>query len=141
LPGRVVLDFNQSLSQDKKFLLEDGDRIVVPALHKVVYLFGDFRNPSNLAYDPALKVKDYLKLVGGVKDTAFDEIIVIDPDGKSHVYLSGIFSRSNVEIYPGSIIYAPRNIGKLSGVQYAASVSPILSSLAISLASLNSIKD
>jgi protein involved in polysaccharide export with SLBB domain len=104
-------------------------------------LFGDFRNPSNLAYDPALKVKDYLKLVGGVKDTAFDEIIVIDPDGKSHVYLSGIFSRSNVEIYPGSIIYAPRNIGKLSGVQYAASVSPILSSLAISLASLNSIKD
>lgn len=141
LPGRVVLDFNQSLSQDNKFLLEDGDKIVVPALHKVVYLFGDFRNPSNLAYDPALKVKDYLKLVGGVKDTAFDEIIVIDPDGKSHVYLSGIFSRSNVEIYPGSIIYAPRNVGKLSGVQYAASVSPILSSLAISLASLNSIKD
>lgn len=141
LPGRVVLDFKKSIYQDNKFVIENGDKIIIPALQKVVYLFGDFRKPSNLVYDPSLKVKDYLKLVGGVKDTAFNELIVIDPDGKSHVYSSSIFTRSNIEIYPGSIIYAPRNIGKLTGVQYASSISPILSSLAISLASLNSIKD
>lgn len=141
LPGRVVLDFKKSIYQDNKFVIENGDKIIIPALQKVVYLFGDFRKPSNLIYNPSFKVKDYLKLVGGVKDTAFNELIVIDPDGKSHVYSSSIFSRSNIEIYPGSIIYAPRNIGKLTGVQYASSISPILSSLAISLASLNSIKD
>jgi polysaccharide export outer membrane protein len=71
LPGRVVLDFKKSIYQDNKFVIENGDKIIIPALQKVVYLFGDFRKPSNLVYDPSLKVKDYLKLVGGVKDTAF----------------------------------------------------------------------
>ena len=142
LPGRVVLDFNEAVSGNmKNFTLEDGDRIVIPSMQRVVYLFGDFRNPSNLSYDPNLKVKNYIELVGGIKDSAFDELIVIDPDGRSHVYKKSLFANSNIEIYPGSIIYAPRDIGKLSGVQYAASISPILSSLAISLASLNSIKD
>jgi hypothetical protein len=47
----------------------------------------------------------------------------------------------DVDIYPGSIIYAPRDIGKLGGLTYASSLAPILSSLAISLASLNSISD
>ena len=43
-------------------------------------------------------------------------------------------------IYPGSIIYAPREIGKLEGIQFTATLAPIVSSLALSLASLNSIK-
>jgi len=142
LPGRVILDFNEALSgRIKNFTLEDGDRIVIPSMQRVVYLFGDFRNPSNLSYDPSLKVSDYIKLVGGVKDSAFDELVVIDPDGKANVYKKSFFRASDIEIYPGSIIYAPRNIGKLTGVQYASSISPILSSLAISLASLNSISD
>jgi polysaccharide export outer membrane protein len=142
LPGRVVLDFNEAISGKlKNFALEDGDKIVIPSMERVVYLFGDFRNPSNLSYDSTFNVKNYIDLVGGVKDSAFNELIVIDPDGKSHVYKRTFFDRSDIEIYPGSIIYAPRDIGKLTGIQYASSISPILSSLAISLASLNSIKN
>ena len=52
-----------------------------------------------------------------------------------------LFSLDSINIYPGSIIYAPRDIGKVTGVKYAATVSPILSSLALTLASLNSIND
>lgn len=142
LPGRVVLDFNEAISGNMtNFTLEDGDRIVIPSMQRVVYLFGDFRNPSNISYDPGLNINDYIDLVGGIKDSAFDELVVIDPDGRSHVYTKSLFGGSNIEIYPGSIVYAPRDIGKLTGVQYAASISPILSSLAISLASLNSISD
>jgi polysaccharide export outer membrane protein len=142
LPGRVVLDFNEAISGKlNNFALEDGDKIVIPSMERVVYLFGDFRNPSNLSYDSTFNVKNYIDLVGGVKDSAFNELIVIDPDGKSHVYKRTFFDRSDIEIYPGSIIYAPRDIGKLTGIQYASSISPILSSLAISLASLNSIKN
>jgi protein involved in polysaccharide export with SLBB domain len=142
LPGRVILDFNEAISGNMiNFTLEDGDNIVIPSMQRVVYLFGDFRNPSNLSYDPSLDISDYIDSVSGVKDSAFDELIVIDPDGKSHLYTKKFFNRSDIEIYPGSIIYAPRDIGKLTGVQYAASISPILSSLAISLASLNSISN
>ena len=80
-------------------------------------------------------------MAGGLKDSADNEIIVIDPDGRTQVYTKAFLRSSSIDIYPGSIIYAQRDISKIKGVQYAATISPILSSLAISLASLNSISD
>ena len=143
--GRVVVDFEKispTLDQSQDIKLENNDRIVIPALQKIVYLFGDFKNPSNLSYKSDYSVSDYIDLVGGLRDSAYTEILVIDPDGKTHIYHSRkLFLAKSAQIYPGSIIYAPRNIGKLSGVMYASSVSPILSSLALSLASLNSISN
>jgi len=143
--GRVITDFNISkIEKNPKLdlLLQDKDKIIVPALQKVVYLFGDFKSPTNTRYDSSLSIKDYIKLAGGLKDSALSEIIVIDPDGNSHNYQTKLaFFGSEAEIYPGSIIYAPRNIGKINGLQYAATVSPVLSNLALALASLNSIND
>ena len=87
-------------------------------------------------------INDYIKRVGGLKKSAFNDLVIIDPDGTTHLFNSrSLRFGSVVDIYPGSIIYAPRDIGKLSGVMYASTVSPILSSLALSLASLNSISD
>jgi polysaccharide biosynthesis/export protein len=143
--GRIVTDFSllaMKSDPSKNFVLAHNDRIIIPPLQKVVYLFGDFRKPSNLVFKPGMRVSDYIKLAGGLKESAFKELVVIDPNGKTHIYNNkfSLYS-SSVEIYPGSIIYAPRNIGKLSGLRYASTVSPILSSLAISLASLNSISE
>jgi len=81
-------------------------------------------------------------MAGGLKKSAYSELVVIDPDGKTNIYEKSIlFSLNSIDIYPGSIIYAPRDIGKVTGVKYAATVSPILSSLALTIASLNSISD
>jgi protein involved in polysaccharide export with SLBB domain len=105
-------------------------------------MFGDFKNPANITYNSELGVEDYLGFAGGLKKSAYNELVVIDPDGTSHVYKPGILPfKKDIDLYPGSIIYAPRDIGKLSGITYAAAVSPILSSLALSLASLNSISN
>ena len=106
-------------------------------------MFGDFRNPSNITYDPNTSLSEYIQIAGGPKESAYREIVIIDPDGKTHIYSTSFFSvlDTQVNIYPGSIIYAPRDIGKLSGVLYASTVAPILSGLAISLASLNSINN
>ncbi len=142
--GRVVAEFNlNKLREDpsKDLVLKHKDRIVIPPLEKVVYLFGDFKKPTNLSYNPNLNIEDYMKKAGGLNESSQKEIIVIDPSGVSNIYSKGLFTSSNIEIYPGSIIYAPRDIGKIEGIRYAATVSPILSSLAISLASLNSISD
>ena len=137
--GRVILDFNDP---SEEVFLDHNDRVVVPRLPNVVYMFGDFKNPANITYKSKLKIKDYLEYAGGLKPSAYDELVIIDPDGTSHVYKRNLLAfSSGIDIYPGSIIYAPRNIGKLSGITYAAAVSPILSALAISLASLNSISD
>lgn len=145
LDGRVVADFYlENIKSDpaKDIKLLDNDKIFIPPLQKVVYLFGDFTNPSNVSFDSELKIQDYIELVGGLKKSSFNQLVIIDPNGKTHIYNTKLLGKlKNIEIYPGSIIYAPRNIGKLSGITYASALSPILSSLAISLASLNSISD
>jgi protein involved in polysaccharide export with SLBB domain len=141
--GRVITHFDQDLIESdpsKDITLKDKDRIVIPRLEKVVYSFGDFRNPSNMLFQPELKLSDYVQTSGGFNDSSSRDIIVIDPDGKTNIYEDRLLSFSrDIQIYPGSIIYAPRNIGSMSPIAYASVVSPILSNLAISLASLNSI--
>ncbi len=142
--GRVVAEFNISkLKKDpsKDIILKHKDRIVIPPLEKVVYLFGDFKKPTNLSYNPNSNIQDYISMAGGLNDSAQKDIIIIDPSGVSNVYKKGLFASQKIELYPGSVIYAPRDIGKIEGIRYAATISPILSSLAISLASLNSISD
>jgi hypothetical protein len=143
--GRVITSFNLSdlkKNPSMQIKLENNDHIVIPSLQKIVYLFGEFKNPSNLTYNSSYSVNDYIKFVGGLRDSAFSELLVIDPDGTTHLYnTKALLFSADAAIYPGSIIYAPRDIGKLSGVMYASTVSPILSSLALSLASLNSISD
>jgi protein involved in polysaccharide export with SLBB domain len=144
--GRVIANFNTEFLRSNPgmdLVLADNDKIVIPELEKVVYLFGEFKNPINTTYSSDLSLKNYLRLAGGLKKSANKDLIVIDPDGQAHVYSSGLigWSRDSIDIYPGSIIYAPRDVGKLEGVMYAATLSPILSSLALSLASLNSINN
>ena len=70
-----------------------------------------------------------------------DKIIVINPDGQAQTISQFTLLSNGIEIYPGSVIYVPREIGKVDGISFAATFAPILSSLALSLASLNSIND
>ncbi len=148
LTGRVIADFNVRNLEDnpsRDITLEHNDRLVIPAMQKVVYMFGDFKNPSNFTYDPNLDISEYIELAGGLKESAYSEVIIIDPDGRTQTFERRFFVKAfasrSVSIYPGSIIYAPRDIGKLSGLAYAATISPVLSSLALTLASFNSITD
>ena len=143
--GRIVADFNLNelrAQPSKDIALFNNDKIIIPEMQKVIYMFGAFKNPSNYTYDANLSIKSYIEAAGGLNKSAYKEIIVIDPDGNTQVYNRSLFSLSqNVDLYPGSIIYAPRDVGKLSGLSYAATISPVLSSLALTLASFNSIKD
>ena len=69
-------------------------------------------------------------------------MLVIDPDGQTNIYNANRWAfASSFALYPGSIIYASRDIGELNGVVYASAVAPILSSVALSLASLNAINN
>ena len=68
-------------------------------------------------------------------------IILVYPDGKSKLVSRSIFSFSNESILPGSVIYASRDLRKLDNLRLASTLAPIVSSIAISLASLNSISN
>ena len=145
--GRVISEFNQAKLANNPhldILIEDQDQIVIPPLSTQVYLFGEFNDPGARRYDTSLSLQDYISSVGKLKKSSDKDLLIIGPDGTTTYYqssrLSSIFSEE-YEIYPGTIIYAPRSIGKVEGIQLASVVAPILSSLAISLASLNSINN
>ena len=90
--GRILAEFDVDKLSDGEndIRLMHNDRIVIPPMQKVIYTFGDFRNPSNSKYDPKLTVSDYIKLAGGLKESSFNEIVVIDPDGKTSIYNSKV---------------------------------------------------
>lgn len=143
--GRVVVNFNINKIKNnpaEDLLLESDDRIVIPNMNKVLYMFGDFMNPMTVTYDASMSVNDYISMSGGLKDSANTKLLIIDPDGKTSIFNANRWAfSSKVDLYPGSIIYATRDIGELNGIVYASTVAPILSSVALSLASLNAIND
>jgi protein involved in polysaccharide export with SLBB domain len=146
LKGRMIVEFDLTKTEvdpEKDTPLVDGDEIYIPVVPSHVYLFGDFREPAIVPFQPQNSLNDYIKLAAGKNSSSARHFIIIDPNGSSHYVPENFLSAfgRTVDIYPGSIIYMPREMGKIKGLQYAQAISPVLSSLAISLASLNSISN
>ena len=87
----------------------------------------------------------YINRSGGLTRIASsDFIFIVSPNGETlKVQTNGIkrFVQQNIDIYPGSVIYVPKHIGKIEGINLYATIAPIFSSLALSIASLNSINN
>jgi polysaccharide export outer membrane protein len=145
--GRVTTEFDLSKLNNNSRLdiaLEDGDQIVIPEYRSEVYVLGDVLNPGAKLYQPNLSSNDYIELSGGYgKYSEKNRSIIIHPNGDTVLFNAKYFNflGQKIDIYPGSIIYVPREIGQIEGINYAAVVAPIFSSLALSLASLNSINN
>lgn len=146
--GRVVSEFDfQVLKENpaKRTLLKDHDEIHIPARSDVVYVYGDVGNPKALSFNDMQPANDYISFAGGLNRTADkSHILVISPNGEASILNMSKFPnilREDIDIYPGSLIYVPAKIGSVQGVEFYSVIAPIFSSLALSLASLNSISD
>ena len=85
---------------------------------------------------------DYIEKSGGLNDFADkSSIIIVQPNGESNKIQLRNFSGFKSDIFPGSVIYVPRNLKQIDGIELGSIVAPIVSSLAISLASINSISN
>ncbi|EKO36171.1 polysaccharide biosynthesis/export protein [SAR86 cluster bacterium SAR86E] len=142
--GRLSAEFSKrKVAQDPSLdtVLADGDEIYIPYFTSDVFVSGDVLNPGGRRYSSDLKLSDYINQSGGLGRFADeDRIVVIKPDGDAEVLKAKLFfAGSDPEISPGTTIFVPREIGKLEGIAFTATLAPIVSSLALSLASLNSI--
>jgi protein involved in polysaccharide export with SLBB domain len=144
--GRIVAEFELSelkRSPSSNRFLEDGDSIHIPTYSSDVYVFGEVMSAGPIPFQEKNSAMDYINSSGSfsrVADT--DRIILITPDGRPSLVAAGLFSKFNEDqILPGSVIYIPRQIGKVDGINLAATLSPIISSFALSIASLNSINN
>ena len=140
--GRIVTTFNLSEiasnpSIDRR--IEDKDTIFIPKFKNDVYVFGEVLSPGSIPYKENFSVYDFIDSSGSFARHADKKhLVVVSPDGQSSGVRSTLFNR-NIEVLPGSVIYVPRKLGELNGLDFATGVAPVVSSLALTLASLNSL--
>jgi protein involved in polysaccharide export with SLBB domain len=150
--GRVIAEFDLDILSAKPDLdtyLEDGDEIFVPAKTQQVYIFGDVAQEGAVRYMPNANIDKYLSMAGNMLETADKkQIFIVYPNGETYRYNSSSSILSIVQvadnnelIYPGSIIYVPKKADIGSNLLVAQIWAPIISGLALSLASLNALNN
>ena len=146
--GRVITDFdlvNLKNNIQSNIYLNDEDTIHVPSYDSNVYIFGEVGNPGSVVFNESANMKEYIDKAGGfTRYSSKDSVFIVSPNGETRkVYANGLrqYIAQDIDVYPGSVIYVPRHIGKIEGVNFYATVAPIFSSLALSIASLNSINN
>jgi protein involved in polysaccharide export with SLBB domain len=146
--GRVIVELNQSKLKGNiqdNIYLADGDEIYIPSYSSNVFIFGEVGNPGSVLFKEGETMKDYINRSGGLtRYSSKDSIFIVSPNGETKkVHVSGLrnYLSTEAEIYPGSVIYIPRHVGKIEGINYYATIAPIFSSLALSVASLNTINN
>lgn len=131
--GRMTIDMPAILSGDKQadVMLQDGDKLYVPALQNVVSIQGMVQFPSSHVYDGNLSVNDYLSRAGGTKKQAdTDRIYVIKANGS--VMLPGdswFGGRKSLE--PGDTVVVPIDSDYLDNLSIMTSATQILYQLGV----------
>jgi protein involved in polysaccharide export with SLBB domain len=146
--GRVIVEFNESKLLDNiqdNIYLNDGDEIHIPTYTSNVYVFGEVGNPGSVIFQDGISMQEYINMSGGLtRYSSNDSIFIVSPNGETKkVHISGLkkYLGQNIDVYPGSLIYVPRHVAKIEGINYLATLAPIFSSLALSVASINSINN
>ena len=145
--GRVVINLLNDSSIDL-YKIKEGDELFVPERNNVVYVYGEISSEGAVMYSDGQDVAYFVEKSGGYKRFADNEsIYILHPNGESQLYRSkrNIFERSpknEIKIYPGSIIFVPRELDDSAPRRLAAQAYvSILGNLGIALASLSAIND
>jgi protein involved in polysaccharide export with SLBB domain len=143
--GRIQIEFDTdkiSLNPSLDTILQDQDKIVISNFDNQIHVFGEVMNSGSFRFNSNLGIEDYIFSGGGLSDFADkNSIVLVLPDGTAKVYQKSFLKYSNLDIYPGTVIYIPRKIGKLDGLNFASTAAPIFSALALSIASVASISN
>ena len=144
--GRVVIDL---LNEGSDFYsIQEGDELFIPERNNVVYVYGEISTEGAVMYSELQDVEYFVEKSGGYKQFADNKsIYILHPNGESQLYRSqrNIFERSpksEIRIYPGSIIFVPRELDDSAPRRLAAQAYvSLLGNLGLTLASLSAISN
>jgi len=145
--GRVVIDLQDQETLDL-YSVKENDSLYIPETNNVVYVYGETSIEGAVMFSENQTAEYFIKKSGGYKKYADKEAIyILHPNGESQLYSSkrNIFEsspQSSTTIYPGSIIFVPRELDEATPRRLAAQAYvSILGNLGIALASLSSINN
>lgn len=145
--GRIVIDI-LSIESRKSLGIQEGDTLLVPEKNNNVYVYGEVSSEGSVMYQENGDIDYFIDKSGGTKKYAdTSSIYVLHPNGESSRYSikRNIFEnspKSDIQVYPGSIIFVPRRIDNSSSKTLAAQAYvTILGNLGLALASLSSISN
>ena len=146
--GRINAEFNLEKLESNPSLnvkLMEGDEIIIPEVVDHIYVFGEIANQGTTSYAANQTLSGYLNNVGGMTDYADgSSIFILHPNGMSErVSRKNVFreNREELIIYPGSIIFVPREIPNTFRAEVFQGYASILGNLGVSLASISVLKD
>lgn len=144
--GRVVIDLLNEGSD--LYNVQEGDELFIPERNNVVYVYGEISTEGAVMYSELKDVEYFVQKSGGYKQFADTKsMYLLHPNGESQLYRSqrSIFERtpkSDIRIYPGSIIFVPRELDDSAPRRLAAQAYvSLLGNLGLTLASLSAISN
>lgn len=148
--GRVSAEFDlEKLKNDPSLdiLLQDGDKVTIPEFLDHIYIFGEINAEGTIRYKEGADFKYYIDKKGGYSPYANKKnVYVLHPNGETTLVADNknIFMRQrkdNMVLYPGSVIFIPRETAKIPFSVAAQAYASILGNIGVSLASVSVLKD
>jgi len=138
--GRIAMDADPSLlaaNPARDPLLEAGDVVFIPQRPSTVAVLGEVMQPGSYSYQPGMSVDQYIKKAGGYAQFANDDMtFIVMPDGSARRIETSWLSFDVTTLPPGSTIVVPRDLAPLFTRQIILDVTSIMSSFAVTIASL-----
>lgn len=143
--GRVVLQLAPEATELPALLLEDGDRLFVPARPSSVGVFGSVFNSGNYLYLSGRTLDDYLRVAGGPTRGADEgSVFVVRANGQvvssrqSAGWFRGGNQIGNVRAEAGDTVFVPEEMDKTTFIQTAKDWTLLLYQLGIGVAGIKS---
>lgn len=140
--GRVVLQMPPDTRELPKLMLEDGDRVFVPATPSSIGVFGSVFNVGSYLREDGRTLADYLKQAGGpTRGADAGSTFVLRANGTvvSNLQKPGWGgglrdSFESVPALPGDTLFVPEELDKTTFVQHAKDWTQILAQFALGVA-------
>ncbi|WP_431856202.1 SLBB domain-containing protein [Azospirillum sp.] len=139
--GRIVVEADPAVLKQRpelNVLLESDDRILIPKRPLSVAVAGEVLRPAALQFRTGKTPEDYIREAGGTTREADEgRAYLILPDGRAQPLAISAWNHTVTAVPPGSVVVVPRDPKPFDWLELSKNVGSILSSLAITAASVS----
>jgi protein involved in polysaccharide export with SLBB domain len=141
--GRLTIPLQAIIAQrEDDISLADGDRLLVPQVKQNITVIGEVQRPTSHLFRRDSRLRDYVDMSGGLKDTADKRAIyLVKSSGEVVIPRSRLFKFKSAKgrIEPGDTIVVPLDSdGPVKLLPVMAEVSRMIYELALGAAAINS---